>query len=390
MKKVMLFNHLAYPDAITGAEKSLVLLARVLVKNKYEIRAVSPCLGIVTQELRNLGASIKVIPYHSHFREMMYPAPGFLERLEQVKKNGMNQMLELHRAVNLYQPDLAIVNSVVNVLSATVAKARGIPVIWFIREPIVSEENHTKESVRLVGRLSNLVVANSAEIAALFAGNGLQKKVVFLPNAVDLGLLQEERWAEFRQKLREKLGIKEGQCLVGYLGALSEVKGPEHFIEMAGKVGSQVPGTVFCLAGSSDSERYLIKLKKVALEKASGVPIHFLGFWQNINSLLPAFDLVVVPSLVAEGCPRVVLEAMAFAKPVVAYQVGGVSELVRQDQTGYLAPLKNMEGFAAQVLTLVKDPARRVIFGQEARRLIETGYSMDRYEEKLKTILSGI
>ena len=179
MKKVMLFNHLAYPDAITGAEKSLVLLARVLVKNKYEVRAVSPCLGIVTQELRNLGASIKVIPYHSHFREMMYPAPGFLERLEQVKKNETNQLLELHRAVNLYQPDLAIVNTVVNVLAATVAKAREIPVIWFVREPIISEKNHAKESVTLVGRLSNLVVVNSAEIAALFASNELQKKGCF-------------------------------------------------------------------------------------------------------------------------------------------------------------------------------------------------------------------
>lgn len=163
-------------------------------------------------------------------------------------------------------------------------------------------------------------------------------------------------------------------------------KGPDQFVRMAATVGRIAPRTVFCLAGSSDNERYFSKVKTMAREKAKGVPVRFLGFWKEINHLLPALDLVVIPSTVPEGCPRVALEAMAFGKPVVAYRVGGLAEMVRHGVTGYLVPLKDPGALAQRVLALVRDGNKRAKFGQEARRVVETRYHVKDYEKIIKSI----
>jgi glycosyltransferase involved in cell wall biosynthesis len=88
-------------------------------------------------------------------------------------------------------------------------------------------------------------------------------------------------------------------------------------------------------------------------------------------------DLVVVPSLL-EGFPLVTLEAMAMAKPIVATQINGIEEQISDGEEGLLVPPKNPKALAAAVLKLVQNNELASRLGIEARRKVETYFSVEK------------
>lgn len=97
---------------------------------------------------------------------------------------------------------------------------------------------------------------------------------------------------------------------------------------------------------------------------------------------------LAVPSI-SEGLPRVILEAMALAKPVIASRVGGIPELVKDGETGFLVDSGNVEQLAEKLRTLLSDKALTVEMGSSARMEIEEKFSNQRYiESYLKMIYS--
>lgn len=381
MKRIVIFNHTAQRDWISGAEKSLIFLAKTLVRNKYQVMAVSPSSGMVTKQLQQLGVPMEIVPL-TCFWEMLRPLPGFRQRLEQLKERDRDKLRLLYKTLYCFRPGYAAVNTVVNVWPAVVARNMGIPVVWFIREPI-EESDAQKDAALLVSALSDQIVVTSRTVSRMFASYGEAKKVLYLPNVIDPGELQQDQWPHFRHKLRSSVGVRENQCLVGFVGSLSEEKGVDHFIEMAAHVRRLAPETVFCLAGTPGNPRFVSQIEQLSRE---GLPVHYLGYWDNINTLLPGLDVVVIPSVVSEGGPRTALEAMAFGIPIVAYRVGGLDEMVRHNKTGLLVPVHDRAALARCVLDLVQDGKKRIQFGQEARRVVETHYDLKSYEEKIKFI----
>ncbi len=95
--------------------------------------------------------------------------------------------------------------------------------------------------------------------------------------------------------------------------------------------------------------------------------VFFLGFTQDIQRIYPSLDIVVVPSLADEPFGRVTVEAMAFRKPVVAYDSGASRELVVHGQTGFVVPKGDVKKLSRAVLELF-DPSKRLQFGAAGRR----------------------
>ena len=103
----------------------------------------------------------------------------------------------------------------------------------------------------------------------------------------------------------------------------------------------------------------------------------FLGLRRDIPSLLDAADGYVLSS-VWEGLPNAVMEAMAAAKPVVATCVGGVPELVQEDETGFIAPPRNPEALAQAMEKMMALPKeKRLEMGEVGRAYIEANYSLE-------------
>lgn len=109
-----------------------------------------------------------------------------------------------------------------------------------------------------------------------------------------------------------------------------------------------------------------------------------------LNATIRRASLVVLPSECHENCPMSILEAMAYAKPVVASRIGGIPELVRHDATGFLFEPKNVLELSSHIKVLLGDADLRVRFGREARRIVETEHSIERHGSELLSLYESL
>jgi glycosyltransferase involved in cell wall biosynthesis len=127
-------------------------------------------------------------------------------------------------------------------------------------------------------------------------------------------------------------------------------------------VWSQHPETDLVFVGRGDLEG---PLKAQAAFTGHADRVRFLGWREDVREIMPLFDLLVLPSL-NEGMGRVLLEAMAAGRPVVASRVGGIPDLVRDEENGLLVPPGDEQALAAGIARLLQDRPL-------ARRLGEAG-----------------
>ncbi len=117
--------------------------------------------------------------------------------------------------------------------------------------------------------------------------------------------------------------------------------------------------------------------------------IHFLGVRSDVSQLMAAADLLLLPSL-TEGIPGVILEAGAQSLPTVAYDVGGVREVVKDGLSGRLIPPGEERCFAQAVLELCQDENLRRRTGSAAREYVVAGFSLldsvNRFESICQTM----
>jgi glycosyltransferase involved in cell wall biosynthesis len=148
------------------------------------------------------------------------------------------------------------------------------------------------------------------------------------------------------------------------------------FLRAASLVADTVPTAEFHLVGEGPEEAAVR-----ALADALGLSarVRFLGglapdaVWAALNR----FGVSVLSTL-SEGMPNAVLEAMLAARPVVATAVGGVTELVRPGETGYLVPARDASALAAPIASLLKDPARAARMGAAGRAHVLAAHGVDR------------
>jgi len=113
--------------------------------------------------------------------------------------------------------------------------------------------------------------------------------------------------------------------------------------------------------------------------------VHFTGWREDVADILALCDLFVLPSL-GEHFGRVLIEAMAMAKAVVATSAGGVPEIVLDRETGFLVPPAQAEPLAQAVLSHLNDPQWAASLGAAGRRRAETQFSITRHVEAVEEL----
>ncbi len=113
--------------------------------------------------------------------------------------------------------------------------------------------------------------------------------------------------------------------------------------------------------------------------------IRFVGFSRDIKKIFSFMDLMILPSL-TEGLPNVVLEAFAAKKPVAVTKVGGVPELVTDQENGYIVPAADPNALAEAINKLVNDKNLRMRMGKHGFDTVKKSFSFDDQNEVLENI----
>jgi glycosyltransferase involved in cell wall biosynthesis len=154
-------------------------------------------------------------------------------------------------------------------------------------------------------------------------------------------------------------------------------KGHQDLIEVARILIAKDFAFVLCFAGAVDSAPLSEELGKTAAEAVLEGRILFLGEKnaEEIRDLYARASIVVLPSY-SEGLPRVLLEAQAMKKPVVAYDCGGVSEAVLTNRTGFLIKTGDVGALAAAIGSLLEHGEERLRMGEEGREFVSRQFSV--------------
>jgi glycosyltransferase involved in cell wall biosynthesis len=191
------------------------------------------------------------------------------------------------------------------------------------------------------------------------------KPSVVLPEAIEVSDY-EPREDEGR-KIRDELGLAPATPLVGMIACLKPQKAPLDFVKVAARVRAADPESHFFLAGDGILRPEMeAEIDQLALRDR----FHLLGWRRDVRGLLGAADVLVLTSL-WEGLPRVVLQAMAAGKPIVATRVDGTPEAVADGESGFLLEPHDVTGFAERVSRLIRDPELARRMGGEGRRRVE-------------------
>ncbi len=178
--------------------------------------------------------------------------------------------------------------------------------------------------------------------------------------------------------MKKKLGIPEGNLIVGTAGRLTHVKGHGYLIEAAGNIVDTRSDTTFVFLGDGELSD---KLKNMTSMLGIEENVKFLGWRPDMAEVMSTFDLFVLPSL-NEGMGRVLVEAMVLGKPIVASNVGGIPDLVFNGENGYLFPVGNVETLVARINELLDDPMKREEMGNRGRSYA-TGYGSEEMVKKI-------
>lgn len=170
---------------------------------------------------------------------------------------------------------------------------------------------------------------------------------------------------------------------VGTAASLTPRKGLEYFVDAAAEINSRPEwkNVEFLIAGepsTPEDEEYAQTLRDHVAREGLEDQVRFLSWVDEMPEYLASLDIFVLPSL-NEGIPGAVREALAMEVPVVATDVGGTADVVRQDETGLLVKPQDADAIANSIEYLLSHPSERDHMGTNGRELIVEEFSLEAY-----------
>lgn len=169
--------------------------------------------------------------------------------------------------------------------------------------------------------------------------------------------------------------ISASDISVAVVANITAYKGHFEFLRVIQRVKEQLPSLRVVFVGRNDTGSALPEaIERLGLSQV----VHLAGYQPNPESILRNVRVCALPSLVVEGCPTSILEAMALEIPVVAYRIGGIPELVQDGVTGFLVDSGDEEAFAQALIRLLGDPGLARRMGQAGRQVVIEQFSLER------------
>jgi glycosyltransferase involved in cell wall biosynthesis len=182
-----------------------------------------------------------------------------------------------------------------------------------------------------------------------------------------------------KDNLKGALGIPQGLSVVGMIGRLEQVKGPGYFVDAAMNIARLREDVCFVLIGDGSLRK---GLEDAVAAKGFKGRIIFAGWREDIGNMLTMLDIMVLPSL-NEAVGLVLIEAQSQGIPVIASNVGGIPETIKENETGFLVQAGHSDKLAQAILFLLDHPDKRLSMGAAAREWIASRFRAQDMTERI-------
>ena len=395
-------SNILYLDSgsgIGGGQRSLLLLLNLLDKNRFT--PFVGCLGDSPLATEAKKTDANVVPlalpaahnktnasYSTSIRQVWHErVRAYLVGDSSAKRNKRRRftlrdlledfrqlgvILQLHRTVKRYAIDLIHANSLsVALLGGIVARINRIPILMHKRYA-------TSYGIldRICERLLHRVILVSEATRWNFAPPAKQTLIY---NGVDLEAFQAS--SEEVETLRSELlpDASDASIVIGVVTRITPEKGIHFLVRAMGELKGRTDVKLLIVGGSyfQQDVDYMNELKQEVTDLGVEDSVIFTGFLSDTRIVTSLLNIVLVPSIIPEACPRTIIEAMAVGKPVIATPLGGSKELVTPE-TGVLVPPENVEAIASAIAKLAADREQLAEIGKAARQRAEQLFSSEK------------
>jgi len=232
---------------------------------------------------------------------------------------------------------------------------------------------------RLLAKVTTVLVAVSPEVRDDLVRLGVAPAEKFV--VVRLGIELEQRVATDvpREEIRRRLGIPQTRFVIGWLGRMTGVKQTQDLLGVLAALHEKGVDAGLLVVGDGPDR---VGLEERARALGLARDCLFLGYQEEVAPWYAAMDAVALPSG-NEGTPVTVIEALAAGKPVVAYAVGGVPDVVREGVDGFLVEPGNRAAMAERLAEIAADPELGARLGAAGRERVLERYGVRRLLDEI-------
>ena len=255
--------------------------------------------------------------------------------------------------------------------AAALAGKPGVGTFHHVHRPLTGRASARERlAVEVATRSKAAIFVSQASLKSFAdryrAGRAVPDSWTVVHNGVDLDYFTAGP-AAYTGQLPPDLGL-DGFRVVTVLAALRDFKGIIHAVRAWPTVADKHPDARLLLVGSG-SEEDRLRAEVGALELSDSVV--FAGMRSDVPAVLRGSEMVVLPSIYGENLPTVLMEAGGCRRPVIASDVGGISDIVADGETGLLVPPGDEAGLTAAMLKLLDDPRLGERLGAAGRQRME-------------------
>jgi glycosyltransferase involved in cell wall biosynthesis len=228
---------------------------------------------------------------------------------------------------------------------------------------------------RTLARSTDALVAVSPEVRDDLVALGVAPEEKFV--VIRLGIELDQRIADGateRARTRRLLGVADDRFVVGWIGRMTAVKRPDDVLRAFKLVRDHGIDACLCMVGDGPERD---RVEQLAHQLGVVRDCLFPGYQEEIGPFFGAFDVFVLPSA-NEGTPVTAIEALASGCPVVATRVGGVPDVVRDGEDGFLVEPGDVLALAERLVRLAADPGLRGRLGAAGRERVVPRYRVER------------
>lgn len=311
---------------------------------------------------------------------------GFVYHEIPFRRSGINPIIEISLIFSLYKlyrtirPDLLHHVTIKPVLYGSIAaRMASLPAVV----NAISGLGYVFSASGFVPTLLRFPVKSLYRLAL---GHG--NYIVIVQNTHDFDVIKDSGWIDQgRLRLIRGSGVdlkkfkpsnKEPEdMIVVFASRMLWDKGVGIFVEAARDLIAQNVVARFVLVGEPDRGNPNTVSKEQLLGWSKIPGIEWWGFHDDMEQVLDQASIVCLPTYYGEGVPKVLIEAAASGKPIVATEIPGCAEIVKQDYNGFLVPIKDANTLAQKILLLINDRNLRSRMGTNGRALAEKEFSIE-------------
>ena len=330
------------------------------------------------EEAKDRG--VKVVPISSLVRKI---APV----------QDLQAFFSLWRLMLQERPDIVHTHtSKTGILGRWAAKMAGVPIIVHTPHGHVFYGHFGPLVSRFFLAIERLMASITDRMVALSEGERTDyirfsvsspDKIVTIHSGVEI-----DRYMKAEVNVEEKrrsLGLNPNGLVVGTVGWLLPIKGPIHLLNAMAHIWRNHPEIRLVFVGKGELEG---KLRAEASRMGVSERVTFLGWRDDIPEIMQILDIFVLPSL-NEGMGRVLVEAMAAGRPVVASKVGGIPDLVEHKKNGFLVGPGDVNGTSLAIKRLLIDREMRDEMGRMGRAMAQN-FTVKGMVEKIDALYSSL